>query len=282
MAITLPAAAQLITLGNDLTLLQLDSGSFCATLSLLGGQLLSFQPYGQQAWLYMSPQAVLQPGKAIRGGVPVCWPWFGAHPTDPDAPSHGVARQQSWQLLAVEQDGDAFHVKLQGPQWQGLSVQLDYTLADSFIGMQLHTHNNSTQAHTVSAALHSYLAVSDSRSIRLEGLENTVFEDKVAARFSRMPSEPLQLNGELDAIVYSEADVVLTDPAWRRRLRVSREGSASVVVWNPWQDKAARLADLPDEGWHDFICIEAANAGEDSRLLQAGDSHTLHCRIQAD
>jgi glucose-6-phosphate 1-epimerase len=88
----------------------------------------------------------------------------------------------------VEQDGDAFHVKLQGPQWQGLSVQLDYTLADSFIGMQLHTHNNSTQAHTVSAALHSYLAVSDSRSIRLEGLENTVFEDKVAARFSRMPS----------------------------------------------------------------------------------------------
>jgi glucose-6-phosphate 1-epimerase len=281
MAIPLPAAAQLITLGNDLTLLQLDSGSFSATLSLLGGQLLSFQPYGQQAWLYMSPHAMFQPGKAIRGGVPVCWPWFGPHPDDSSAPAHGMARQQSWELLAVEQDGDAFHVKLQGPQWQGLRVELHYTLAN-FIDMQLHTHNNSSQAHTVSAALHSYLAVSDSRTIRLGGLENAVFEDKVASRYSRMPAQALQLQGEFDAIVYSEADVVLSDPAWQRRLRVSREGSASVVVWNPGQDKAARLADLPDAGWHDFICIEAANAGEDSRLLPAGDSHTLRCRIQAD
>jgi len=281
MAITLPAAARLITLGHDLTLLQLDSGSCSATLSLLGGQLLSYQPYGQQPWLYMSPQAVFQPGKAIRGGVPVCWPWFGPHPDDSSAPAHGVARQQSWQLLAVEQDGDAFHVKLQGPQWQGLSVELHYTLADC-LDMQLHTHNNSTQAHTISTALHSYLAVSDSRTISLGGLEDAVFEDKVAARYSRMPAQPLQLQGEFDAIVYSEADVVLSDPAWQRRLRVSRNGSASVVLWNPWQDKAARLADLPDQGWHDFVCIEASNAGEDSRLLQAGDSHVLGCRIQAD
>lgn len=281
MAITLPAAARLITLGHDLTLLQLDSGSFSATLSLLGGQLLSYQPYGQQPWLYMSPQAVFQPGKAIRGGVPVCWPWFGPHPSDNTAPAHGVARQQSWQLLAVEQDGDAFHVKLQGPSWQGLSVELHYTLADC-LDMQLHTCNNSTQAHTISTALHSYLAVSDSRAISLGGLEEAVFEDKVAARYSRMPAQSLQLQGEFDAIVYSEADVVLNDPAWQRRLRVSREGSASVVVWNPWQDKAARLADLPDEGWHDFVCIEASNAGEDSRVLQAGDSHVLGCRIEKD
>jgi glucose-6-phosphate 1-epimerase len=172
MAITLPAAAQLITLGNDLTLLQLDSGSFCATLSLLGGQLLSFQPYGQQPWLYMSPQAVLQPGKAIRGGVPVCWPWFGRtrrHLTPRPTAWRGskagsCCRGAGWRRVSRE---------TARPAMAGLSVQLDYTLADH-IAMQLHTHNNSTQAHTVSAALHSYLAVSDSRSIRLEGLEDTV------------------------------------------------------------------------------------------------------------
>ena len=280
MAIPLPAAAQLIPLGNDLTLLQLDSGSFCATLSLLGGQLLSYQPYGQQPWLYMSPQALLQTGKAIRGGIPVCWPWFGPHPTDSSAPAHGVARQQAWQLLAVEQDGDAFHVKLQGPHWQGLDVELEYTLSDH-IAMQLHTHNHSQQPHTVSTALHSYLAVSDSRRIRLAGLEDAVFEDKVAARYSRMPAQPLALQGEFDAIVYSEADVILSDPGWQRKLHISRSGSGSVVVWNPWQDKAARLADLPDEGWQDFVCIEAANAGEDSYTLPPGASHTLGCQIRA-
>ncbi|WP_239689674.1 D-hexose-6-phosphate mutarotase [Aquitalea pelogenes] len=281
MSISLPAAAQLIPLGNALTLLQLDGGSFSATLSLLGGQLLSFQPYGQQPWLYMSPQAMLQQGKAIRGGVPVCWPWFGPHPTDTAAPAHGVARQQDWQLLSVEQDGDAFHVKLQGPHWQGLDVELEYTLSDH-IAMQLHTHNHSQQPHTVSTALHSYLAVSDSRRIQLSGVEEAVFEDKVAARYSRLPSSPLQLNGEFDAIVYSEADVILHDPQWQRRLRISRSGSGSVVLWNPWQDKAARLADLPDEGWHDFVCIEAANAGEDSYTLEPGSSHTLGCQIRAD
>ncbi|MBV8679281.1 MAG: D-hexose-6-phosphate mutarotase [Aquitalea sp.] len=281
MAPPLPSGAQLITLGNALTLLQLDNGRFSATLSLLGGQLLAYQPYGQQAWLYMSPQAALQSGKAIRGGIPVCWPWFGPHPADSTAPAHGVARQQAWQLLEVQRDGEAFHVKLQGPDWQGLSAELEYTLAEH-IDIRLHTRNNSSQPHTISAALHSYLAVSDSRHIRLHGLENTVCEDKVAGRYSRLPAEPLQLQGEFDAIVYSETDVVLDDPAWQRRLRISRSGSASVVVWNPWQDKAARLADLPDAGWHDFVCIEAANAGEDSRTLEPGASHSLQCRLSLD
>ena len=278
MAMNLPSGARLIALGNDVTLLQLDSGSCSATLSLLGGQLLAFQPYGQQPWLYMSPQAVLQAGKAIRGGVPVCWPWFGPHPADSSAPAHGVARQQPWTLLAVLREGDAFHVKLQGPDWQGLSVVLEYTLSDH-VDISLHTRNDSAQEQSFSAALHSYLAVSDSRRIRLHGLEEAVCEDKVGRRYSRLPPQPLQLQGEFDAIVYSEADVLLEDPQWQRRLRISRSGSASVVVWNPWQDKAARLADLPDDGWQDFVCIEAANAGEDSRLLAAGASHSLCCRL---
>lgn len=281
MAMNLPSGARLIALGNDVTLLQLDSGSCSATLSLLGGQLLAFQPYGQQPWLYMSPQAVLQPGRAIRGGVPVCWPWFGAHPDDDSAPAHGVARQQPWTLLAVLRDDDAFHVKLQGPDWQGLTVVLEYTLSDH-IDISLHTRNDSAQEQSFSAALHSYLAVSDSRRIRLHGLEEAVCEDKVGRRYSRLPPQPLHLQGEFDAIVYSEADVLLEDPQWQRRLRISRSGSASVVVWNPWQDKAANLADLPDDGWQDFVCIEAANAGEDSRLLAAGASHSLCCRLSLE
>ena len=281
MSIDLPAGAQLLALAHDVTLLQLDSAACTATLSLLGGQLLSFQPRGQQPWLYISPQALFQPGRAIRGGVPVCWPWFGPHPADSTAPAHGIARQQAWQLLDVQRDGDAFHVKLQGPGWEGLSVVMDYTLSTD-VSMCLHTRNDGPAAQTFSAALHSYIAVSDSRTIRLHGVEGQVCEDKVNNRYSRLPAEALSLSGEFDAIVYSTADVVVADPGWRRRLRVSRSGSASVVLWNPWQDKAARLTDLPDDGWRDFVCVEAARAGEDSCQLAAGDSHQLCCRLSLD
>ncbi len=280
MTLSLPAGASLARLADSVDVLQLDSPLFSARIALLGGQLIDFTPTGDRPWLYLSPKAAFQPGKAIRGGAPLCWPWFGPHPQDSAQPAHGVARSQAWRLDTVAREGEAFHVELSGPRHAGLAAVMRYRLAPDGVDMTLTTRNHSTADLAFSAALHTYLAVSDIAGITLGGLENAPCHDKLSDTRATLPAGPLRFDGERDAIVYSTQDVSLDDAGWARRLLVSRTGSASVVVWNPWQDKTARLGDLPADGWRHFVCVEAANAGDDSRTLAPGGCHQLVCRLR--
>lgn len=278
MSVALPPAAALSSRAPGVDILVISTADFHAEISLLGGQLLSFRAAGQQPLLYLSPQARYLPGKAIRGGVPLCWPWFGPHPDDASLPAHGVARTQAWRLDEVREDAGAFHVKLSGPECDGLTAEMEYRLGAA-VEAALTTRNRGDRPQRLGAALHSYLAVGDARQAALSGLDGERCHDKVAGRESRWPDGEFCFRGEVDSIVYSERPALLRDPVWRRCIRVTAEGAGSVVVWNPAAEKTALLGDLPDAAWLDFVCVETANAGDDVRLLAPGASHRLACRL---
>ncbi|SMF56807.1 D-hexose-6-phosphate mutarotase [Pseudogulbenkiania subflava] len=280
MSLPLPDGATLSELAPGVTLLTLAHDRFDARLSLLGGQLLDYTRHGEPPLLYLSPAAVFQPGKAIRGGIPLCWPWFGAHPDDANAPAHGVARQQPWVLQQVMRDAAGFSVRLAGPRHGALEASLELRLDDA-VELALTTRNHSSAPATLSAALHSYLALGDIDGATLTGLAGASYLDQLQGQLSRFGNEPLRFECEIDAIVYPEGPLTLHDAAWGRTVTLSTAGSASSVVWNPWIAKSARLADLPDDGYRHFVCVETANAGRDARRLAPGESHTLRTRLQA-
>lgn len=278
MSLTLPDGAALSELAPGVTLLTLEHERFSARLSLLGGQLLDYTRHGETPLLYLSPAAVFQPGKAIRGGVPLCWPWFGAHPDDASAPAHGVARQQVWELQQVTRDADGFDIRLAGPCHGTLEASLALRLADT-VDIALTTRNNGSVATPLSAALHTYLAVGDIGRVTLEGLAGAPYYDQLQAEDQRFGTEPLRFDREIDSIAYPAGPLTLRDAAWERSVTVEAAGSASSIVWNPWIAKSARLIDLPDDGYRHFVCVETANAGRDTRLLAPGASHTLGTRL---
>ncbi|WP_434631893.1 D-hexose-6-phosphate mutarotase [Chromobacterium sp. CV08] len=275
-----PQGMSLSELAPGVEEILLAGDGFSARIALLGGQLIDYRRDGEPPLFYLSPQSAYQPGKAIRGGVPVCWPWFGPHPSDPGQPAHGVARQRLWTLREAGRDGAVFHVELDGPLHEGLAASLRFRIGPDGVDIALDTVNRGDAAQTVGAALHSYFAVSDLDSVELLGLGGAPARDKVADAPTALPDGPFRFDGEVDLIVYADRAATLRDAGWTRDIVVRPEGSASTVIWNPAPVKAARLADLPDGDWRRFVCVETANAGDDARLLAPGAVHTLACRLR--
>ncbi|MBK1834824.1 D-hexose-6-phosphate mutarotase [Roseibacillus ishigakijimensis] len=287
MAPALPAECQEIFLAPGYPALQIKTDHCQATLALHGAHLIHWQPaHCQQPVLYTSPQAVFQEGKAIRGGIPLCWPWFNAHPTAPDRhPSHGVARTRFWQLesVAIEAAEARLSLILPPDDETRRHVPFPFFLRATFhlgktCSVLLETQNRGTRNALVGGALHSYLALSSLAHCKLLGLENTPAIDTTPTPERILPGEesPLTIRGEVDRIYTGTAlPVTLRDPGWQREIALSKEGSLSTVIWNPAEEKAAALADLPDQGYQDFVCIEAANARQDTRIIAPGAWHRL-------
>lgn len=256
-----------------------------AELYLQGGHLTQWQPRGAAPVLFLSSRAAYAPGKAIRGGVPVVFPWFGPHPTDRGAAMHGFARTAPWRLvgsgpgpadsvvleLALEDDAATRAV------WPpAFALRYRVGVGDT-LELALEIANTSSAPFTFEAALHTYLAVGDVRAVGITGLEHTTYIDKVdgMAR-KRHGAEPLRLTGETDRVfVGTRARCVVDDRALGRRLVVDKTGSATTVVWNPWAAKTAGIADLEPDDWRRLICVETANAADDAVTLPAGARHVM-------
>lgn len=273
------------TLTSDMLLglpvLRIDTSLCRAVLSLYGGQLLSFAPTGSDAVVWLSPLAKGAPG-AIRGGVPVCWPYFGKEGQPDGAAQHGFARNTTWTLDDPREDGDGnLHLTLALPAHDSTPLRLRQTLVlGAGLQQALTTHNPSDAKISFTQALHSYFAVGDARQVRVEGLDGLDYDDKYSDQtFAQAgdwtladPRDP----GRSDRIYHAAGGhYVLHDPARRRRLRITTTGSHAVVVWNPGQAGAQAMGDVPDAAWHDFLCVEAANAARDIVTLAPGATHTL-------
>ena len=274
--------------GLDRLALQAAEGE--ALVYLQGAHVAHFQPKGGRPVLWMSAQSRFEAGKPLRGGVPICFPWFGPKAGSPEAPLHGFARILAWTIRAVtpEADGSLRAVldlpasaAARGGFPHELSVSLSLTVGRS-LRMELTVGNTDAAARTFEAALHSYFAVSDVRQVRLHGLEGTAFVDKTAA-MARKPGEsgPIAIAAETDRVYLGTAgSVTVEDPGWMRRVVVRKSGSATTVVWNPWVAKAKAMADFGDDEWSGMLCVETANAMDDAVTLAPGATHVMTATVE--
>lgn len=265
-----------------------------------GAQILSYQQGEQPPLIWLSPDAAYQRGQSVRGGVPVCWPWFGdlrrnpqavlAHYHLEQAPAHGLVRALDWELLGIDEGGDAVTLRfaydtrtqpLEGwPRDVGLTFVV--RLAGD-LGMSLETHNRGTEPLTLSQALHSYFAVSDVRQVSVEGLQGCRYIDTLQDWQELRQQEALVFDAETDRIYFdTAARLSIVDPGWGRRIHLDARGSRSAVLWNPWVDKAKRLSQFPDDAWQNMLCIETANVLEDVVQLNAGERHRLELRLSSE
>jgi len=256
-----------------------------ATVSLYAGQVLSWRPKAMQHdVLFLSERAYFQAGKAIKGGVPVCWPWFGPDPQGKGRPAHGFARTSEWEVISTAAlDTGATHLVLgltlndrTRSLWDGdIEAQLDIT-AGNTLRLALTTHNRGTQAIELSQALHTYFAVGDIAKTSVRGLEDRTYIDKADGSRQKVQSGAVTVSAEVDRIYTGvDRELQIHDAAFERVIHIRAWGSASAVMWNPWQAVAAGMADLNDEDYRHLLCVETANAGPDAVMLAAGARHTL-------
>lgn len=248
-----------------------------AQVALHGAHVMSWFPTGQEEVLYLSPDAVYREGKAIRGGIPLCWPWFNAHPSDPDHPSHGLVRNQFWELESTDSDDDGVVAKLRrtSTNWTVLAtIRMGVSLE-----VALESTNLGDETLMVSGALHTYLRVGDVSKITIRGLEDTDYLDTVGEHTNRRQTGAIRIDREVDRYYDSTEPVRLEDPVKNRTILVEKEGSPSTVVWNPWTQKAAALGDLPNEDYLGFACIEAAITNDRAVALAKGETHRFSTQI---
>lgn len=252
-------------------------------LYLHGAHVTSWQPVGHEPVLWMSRHSNFAPGKAIRGGVPICFPWFGSHPSDPSAPAHGYARITEWELTAagVTED-DSIGLTLQTHiEPFGVDFRVEF---GRVLTMALTTALplGAAIAPRFEDALHTYFSVGDIRQVSIAGLETSSYIDKVDnASEKAATAVPIEFSGETDRVyLQTEAPCVLADRVHNRRITVSKSGSKSTVVWNPWINKSQRMSDFGDNEWPEMVCIETANIGSSAIVLAPGQSHTTTAVIE--
>jgi glucose-6-phosphate 1-epimerase len=276
----LPASVRLSDADPAYPMFEIEHPACSAQVALHGAHVMSWKPAGEDEVLYLSPDAVFKEGTAIRGGIPVCWPWFNAHPADPSQPSHGLVRGRFWKFLGAVEDADAvtmrfaIHVGI----WNA-----ELTLkAGEELEVSLESRNLSEVPIVVSGALHTYLGVSDISQVRVVNLDGCTYLDTVGERQNRIQKGDVFFNTEVDRIYESSSSILLVDDLSGRTILVEKSGSPSTVVWNPWVEKAAALADLPDDGYRKFCCIEAAIANDRAEIVMPGGSHMLMTRISVE
>ncbi len=265
------------------TIAKLSSPHASAKVSLYGAHVLSFIPNNQKEVLFVSDDAVYKNGKAIRGGIPICWPWFNAHPVDASLPSHGFARISNWEVtqssclndevsleLTLSSNSDTmqlwpYHFKAT------LLVTLGKTLEVS-----LTSHNLDTKPFDISAALHTYFNIADINTVKLEGLDATRYHDDVLNTQDVQADKLLSFGQRTDRRYLSKSKTTIHDVD--RYIKVGKTGSGVTVVWNPGEELAMQMPDLLG-GYKSMLCVEAANSLDDTITVQPGTQHTLSTTI---
>ena len=272
---------------GELPIIHLHNAHATAKISLYGGQILSYRPHdAPHELMFLSQKALYQKGKAIRGGAPLCWPWFGADPENQGRPAHGFARTRLWQLLSTQSlSDDTTRVVLglnDSPDTLTLwphrfALKLEIVIGKT-LKLTLSTHNLSEQPMSISQAIHSYLAVGDIAQTQVVGLEQRRYIDKSKAGQNTLRTQDgsIQVEQEVDRIyLNSPSEVQIHDHAWQRRIQIRSTGSESTVVWNPWIEIAAQMADLNNDDYQRFICVETTNVADNTIKIAAQAQHRM-------
>lgn len=234
---------------------------FSAKISKFGGQLLSFIPQGQNDILWLSDSAILNGSKPIRGGAPLCWPWFGPAAGEFEGePQHGYIRNLLWEIKEYQSNEQSVEINLSPiisnelTEKLGLAVNVVYRF-DTSVSIEINTSNVSDKTKTVGCAIHSYFNVEDITQTSLPELSGCSYSDKVLGK-EQVQTGAVTVNAETDRVYhYEQAKLSISTPS--RAIKIEHQGHDSVIVWNPWQQTAANMADFDNNGYLSMLCVEA-------------------------
>jgi glucose-6-phosphate 1-epimerase len=286
--VVLPDSVTLADGEGGLPLVRVRAPGGAAEVYLHGAHVTAWTPAGQAPVIWMSRRSLFEPGRAIRGGVPICFPWFGPGRSGDMSPAHGFARVADWTLAEAQEDGDAVVMTLRltdgdvaglpGVElWPHRFEALYRITVGAELGLELSVRNTGAEAISFEEALHTYLSVSDIHEVQVDGLDGATYVDKTSGGALVRQEGPVVFTGETDRVYRTTADVEVRDGA--RTIVVARSTSANTVVWNPWIAKAAAMADFGDDEWPTMVCVETANVADEAVVLAAGDSHAVHARM---
>ncbi|SDB67541.1 D-hexose-6-phosphate mutarotase [Pseudomonas sp. NFACC13-1] len=286
---------------GDLWAFKIRSGDATAVILEQGSQLLSYGFEGEEPVIWESPHAKFERGTAVRGGVPVCWPWFGdmawnseriqSMCTSADSPPfHGLVRDRDWQLDSIQLTDSSIGVTFgfemipnHSTLWpHHARLQLSFTVGES-ITLELTTENLGKRTLAISQALHSYYAVSNAENIRFIGFSGLKYFDVLDNwKMKTQCEEPTIRQETTRAYIGTPNRFIIEDQAWQRRIVVSTQGSRSAILWNPWKERAALIDQFRSDSWKDMVCLETARMAEDSLLLEPGDIDKMALNISVE
>jgi glucose-6-phosphate 1-epimerase len=250
---------------------------------LHGAQVTSWKPAGSDEVLFLSAKSRWTDGQAIRGGIPICFPWFRAKVNDPQAPAHGFVRTRTWQLESIFEQDAAVVVSMATESdehtrrwWPGEFRLVHRATFGSYLKLELVCTNTGTTPLCLEEALHTYNRVADVHDVRLQGLDTASFLDNTDSNREDTQRGDVTIGSQTDkAYLDTESTIDLLDSHMRRRIRLRKDNSRTTVVWNPWHEGAAGLRDLGNGEWTQFLCVEASNILDAAVNLAPGKEHRM-------
>jgi glucose-6-phosphate 1-epimerase len=278
-----------ITAGNGgLPRVSVSGPAATAEIYLHGAHLTSWRPAGAEEVVFLSKQSKWAEGHAIRGGIPVCFPWFRNKADDPKAPSHGFVRTRAWELDSVEKVGDAVSVSLSTTSddgtraWWPYDFRLQHRLTiGAELAQELVMTNTGSKPLRFEEALHTYYRVGGADAVRISGLDAAEYLDNMDNNREKRQQGEIAFTAQTDrAYLDTTHPVEIIDPVLRRRIRLEKEQSRTTVVWNPWSTGAQSMADLGDDEWRTMACVEASNIRAFAVDLAPGQQHSMKTLIK--
>lgn len=271
---------------NGFVMIDISNQYATAKISTYAGQIVSYKPNdAAEDLFFLSEKVQYQEGKTIRGGIPVCWPWFGDDTSGLNGPHHGFVRNQQWQVESTEtlEDGrtsvtlvttDTEITRAIWPYEFNLEVQF---IIGAELELSLKTKNTGNVFFTITQALHTYFKVSDVSNVLIKGLDGKPYLDKLDSFTLKRQTEDIALTNEIDRIYQkSPKQITLTDSGFNRTITISSHGSESTVIWNPWTTSSSDKEDLDKDSYREFVCVETANVYTDSlTIVPAGREHVV-------
>ena len=286
----IPYVARIEAGNGGLPVLRITTRAVSGEVYLHGAQVTGWKPAGFDEVLFVSAKSHWEGGKAIRGGIPICFPWFRAKADDPKAPTHGFVRTKEWQLDSVVHGEDhSVTARLSTvsdgatKKWWPFDFRAEYRITmGQELTLELSVSNTGDSEFRYEEALHTYFRVRDLRQTAVHGLDGATYLDNRDGNRSKVQSGDLKLAAQTDnAYLNTAGPVEIVDLSSDRCLRTEKQDSNSTIVWNPWSDGAATLADLGSEEWRQMLCVEGGNIMDSGVTLEPGKGHTIVVRILA-
>ncbi len=282
----IPGVAQLIAGNGGWPKVQVNAPAAAGEIYLHGAHVTSWKPAGADEVLFLSPNSIWQDGKAIRGGVPICFPWFGKKADDPHAPDHGFVRTKRWQLDSVEQSGESVSVGMSTAsdadtrRWWPAEFRASYRVTfGAELLLEFTTTNMGSSPLRMEEALHAYYRVGDAARARIAGLDGTHYLDKTDSFREKVQAGDVVIAAETDRVYLNTQHALeLSDPVLQRRIKITKQNSHTTVVWNPWKEKSGEMKDLGAGEWQQMLCVEVSNVGASAVEVGPGESHTMAAR----